>query len=296
MRRAAILFVLVFISEIAAAQSYNVSYLEGKAQVASGTSWRELSIGDVIAPDSSIRLKADAILQLKGSGVELTLCHAGTYSSAALLQTRRAITSPGVATALVSLLRQLAFPAAKNRSSVLGARGADESKSDEDGWSESSAEVFLDAGREYLKAGKRDKAIEQLQEALDAASEEEAPEIRYYLAYALSLNGDLKRAWKQTALLNPAALVSWYGDFILLKAKLLEDTSAYAEALALLGHEGGSLASDAQRAPLYYFLLGLGYGGTGEAAKAKEAFSKVSSIAAESDLGKAAKELMQRQE
>ena len=293
MRHAAILFVLVFLSGIAAAQSFSVSYLEGKAQVACGTSWKELSIGDVVAPDSSIRLKADALLQLKGSGAELTLSRAGTYSLAALLEARRTITSSTVATALASFFRQLSFPAAKNRSSALGARGADESKSDEDGWSESSAEVFLDAGKEYLKAGKYEKAIEQLEEALDAASEEEAPEIRYYLGYALSLSGDLKQAWRQTASLKPAASVSWYGDFILLRAKLLEDTSAYAEAVALLSDEGASLSQDVKRAPLYYFLLGLAYRGAGDSENAKQAFSKATSISQDSDIGTAAQQLME---
>jgi Tfp pilus assembly protein PilF len=77
---------------------------------------------------------------------------------------------------------------------------------------------------------------------------------------------------------------------ILLEAKLLEDTSAYKNAVTWLADN--DLSQDAQRAPLYYFLLGMGYRGEGDAENAKQVFSKVVSISRDSELGKAAEELM----
>ena len=143
--------------------------------------------------------------------------------------------------------------------------------------------MFLAAGKEYIKAGKYDKAIDQLKEALESATASESPEIHYYLAYASSLNGDVREAWKQAANLQPSTSDRWAADFILLKAKLLEDTSAYNEAVSWLTQN--DLAEDAQRVPLYYFLLGLGYRGANGNEKAKQVFSKVVAISAQSDFG-----------
>jgi tetratricopeptide (TPR) repeat protein len=292
MRQVIILAALLLASQLATAQGLNVAYLEGEAQVASGASWKALSLGDPVSTDASIRLLPGALIELKGTGADVTLTHPGTYALGTLLKARRTLGSPGVSSAIVSFLRQLAFPPAKNRADVLGLRGPNRSKSPENEWSESSAQVFLDAGKEYIKAGSYDRAIEQLNEALDAATDEEVPEIHYYLADASFLGGDVKGAWKQVASLKPAVAAPYYRDFLLLKAKLLEETSAYADALDLLAGEGAAFSQDAQRAPLYYFLLGLGYRGTGDSENANLAFRKVIAISAESDLGKTAGELL----
>jgi tetratricopeptide (TPR) repeat protein len=292
MRQAILLAALMLASHLASAQVLNVAYLDGEAQVASGSNWRELSLGDVVSTDASIRLLPGAVLELKSTGSMLTLTRAGTYAIGALLKARRTLGSPGVSNALVSFMRQLASPAAGKQNDVLGLRGPERSKPDEDGWSESSAQVFLDTGKDYIKAGRYDLAIEQLKKALDAATDEEAPEIHYYLADASSLGGDMKGAWKQVASLKPTIAVPYYVDFVLLKAKLLVETSAYADALDLLASEGPALSQDAQRAPLYYFLLGLGYRGKSDSENADRAFAKVVSISAESDLGKTASELL----
>jgi hypothetical protein len=46
------------------------------------------------------------------------------------------------------------------------------------------------------------------------------------------------------------------------------------------------------RAPLYYFLLGIGYRGIGDVPSEKASFSKVVAISADSDLGKSAAQLL----
>lgn len=166
---------------------------------------------------------------------------------------------PGVGSALKGSLLRLVFGNAEKQQTVIGARGANESESDNEGWTESSAEVFLQAGKEYMKIGKNEEAERQLKEALAVASAIEIPEIRYYLACAATLNGNTREAWNQLAGAQPRGEEPWTGDFMLLKARLLEEASSYAEAIALLTQDGGNLAQDAQRAPLYFFLLGLGY-------------------------------------
>ena len=280
----------LLLTQNALAENFNVSYLEGQAQIQSGSSWINLAIGDVVPSETSIRLIGPGILQLKGADLEVVLSLPGTYLVKDIAAAHRLFSSAGVGEALKTSLRHLIFGSSPQRNVQLGTRGTNESKPEDENWSESS-EVFLAAGKEFIKAAEYDEAVEQFKQALESASGQEAPEIHYYLAYALLLNGDVREAWKHAANLQPSASDQWARDFILLKAKLLEDTSAHKEAVTWLA--GNDLSQDAQRAPLYYFLLGLGYRGAGESEGAKQALLKVVAISRESDLGKAASELLQ---
>jgi tetratricopeptide (TPR) repeat protein len=297
MKRLGLLSLLLAVASLAAAQGLDAVYLEGKVETVNGSTWRVLSTGDAVPADASIRLAPDSLLQLKGPEVEIVLTRAGTYSVQALLRARRTLGAPGVGVVFEGAMRLAGFGKVRRHgtSTTMGGRAPDESESDDDDWAETNAQVFLNAGRLYIKAGKYEKAIEQLNEALASATGEEAPEIHYYLGYASALGGDLKQAWKQTAGLTPSANDAWYGDFILFKARLLEETSAYADALALLAHEGGGLAQDSKRAPLYYLLLGVAYRGAGNGAQAQRALSKVTTLAGDSDLGRAAATLLEQQ-
>ncbi|MGA2763590.1 MAG: hypothetical protein ABSG17_09520 [Spirochaetia bacterium] len=291
--RKSLVLAFFLVAQLAVAQGLTVVYMEGEADLQSGSSWVQLALGKAVPPNSSIRLTPGGLLQLKGAGVELTFSRPGSYVIRAVLAEREKISSAGAGAALLSSLRSLVFGPVTRSDANLGARGANESKPQDQGWAESTAEVFLDAGKEYVKAGKYVMAIEQLREALQSATEQEAPEIRYYLAYASSLNGDAPEAWKQISAIH-AGSEPWAGDFILLKAKLLEDSIANEDAVAWLTQDGNDLSRDSDRAPLYYFLLGLGYRGSGDGEKALQALSKVVSISATSDLGKAARELSQQ--
>ena len=172
-------------------------------------------------------------------------------------------------------------------------RGANEGKAEDSEWVTSSAQVFLDAGKQYLQSGQLKEAIEQFLLAFDAATEKESRQVQYYLAYAYSLSGDTRAALKHAAGLQSSSANEWASDFIILKAKLLVDSNAFVQEIAWLTQNGNDLSGDAQRAALYHFLLGVGYRGVGDAANAKASFSKVVAMSGESDLGKAAAQLLQ---
>ena len=159
--------------QFTAAQNLSVSYLEGAAQLSNPGIWTELAIGDAVSLGSAIRLTANAFLQVKGTGIEFTFNRPGTYVVQDVMAARRAMSSPGVGAALGQSLRNLAFGPTERQSTATGVRGANQSKQDTDEWMESSAEVFLAAGKEYIKRGKYDKAIEQFKEALESASKQE---------------------------------------------------------------------------------------------------------------------------
>ena len=62
------------------AQQLSVAYLEGRAEVRSGSNWAMLSIGDTVSTDGVLRLGDDAYMVLRGAGASLTFSQQGTYS------------------------------------------------------------------------------------------------------------------------------------------------------------------------------------------------------------------------
>ncbi|HVO39986.1 MAG TPA: hypothetical protein VMV03_13230 [Spirochaetia bacterium] len=157
------------------------------------------------------------------------------------------------------------------------------------------AEEHLAAGRDLIASGDLDKATDELTAALGTASEAESPEVRYYLACARSLSGDTHGALKLVRSLpaptGPSAGSPWADDFVIFKAKLLADANAFSDELAWLRPHGARLSRDPERAPVYWFLLALGYRGVGDVKREQQSLSKVVSLAGESDLGKAAARL-----
>ena len=276
----------------ACAQEVSVSYLDGEAQVQSGGSWAALSIGDRISTQATIQLSAGAYVELKRADLKIILSQKGTYLLRDLVATAHAMDSAGVWKTLSTTLSILLVGPARNQSRGFGARGANEGKGEDSEWVTSSAQVFLDSGKQYLRSGQHKEAIEEFLLALDAASEKESSLVHYNLAYAYSLSGDTRAALKHAAGIQPGGDDEWAADFIILKAKLLVDSNAFAQEIAWLTQNGNDLSGDAQRAALYNFLLGVGYRGIGDRSNEKANLSRVVAISGESDLGKAAAQLL----
>ena len=283
---------LLLVSAVAGAQDFTVAYLEGEAQARSGTTWQDLAIGDKVPLEASVRVRELGLAQLRGNGIDIFLNQPGTYSLTEIVAARRQMSAPRVGAALANSFSYMAKGPTQRQSMIAGSRGASQSRSEDLAWVETMAEVYLESGRTFVESGQYDKAVDQFNQALDAADDIEVPEIRYNLANAYSLNGDLPEAWKQIAGIQPGPSAGWAGDFCLLKAKLLEDANAYTDALLWLKQDTRDLSRDAQRAPVYYFLLALGYLGSGDQQNAHDAFSKVVALSRDSDVGQAAKSFL----
>jgi len=274
-------------------QEFSVSYIEGDVQARSGSSWVTLSIGDRISPQTALQLSGGACVEIKWADSKIFLSQKGTYVLRDILTSFQALTSAGVKKAISSTLSILLKGPERNQNDSLGARGANEAKVEDSGWVTSGAQVFLDTGKQYLESGQNKEAIEQFLLALDAATDAESVQVQYYLAYAYSQSGDTRVALKHAASLQPSSSDAWASDFVILKAKLLIDSNAFAQEIAWLTQKEHDLSTDAQRASLYYFLLGVGYRGVGDASNEKANLARVVAISGESDLGKAAALLLQ---
>jgi hypothetical protein len=284
---------LLALTWTASGQTLEVACLDGDAGLSRGASWVKLAIGDTVPQNATLQVGKDSYLELKSASATIILSRTGTYSVHDLLSASLALNSAGAGKALSASLARLFSSPTQNGSGVLGARGANEGKSEDSGWVESGAAVFVEAGKTFVASGQYAKAIEQSHRALDTATEEERPEVRSDPAHAYSLGGNNRETLNQVAETNVKGAEEWAFEFVLLKAKLLVDTNAFAQEIAWLTQQGNDLSGDARRAATYYFLLGVGYRGVNDTSNEKQALSKVIEVSADSDPVKAATQLLQ---
>ena len=133
----------------------------------------------------------------------------------------------------------------------------------------------LARARSLLLSGDASGARFQLEEALDGASWSDLPELRFTLASALALGGDLAEARHQLSLVAPGPSDGWAPDFALLKSALLLDNSDYTGEIACLDQWSPKLKNDPPRSSLYHFLRALGDRGMHDAAAEKRELLRV---------------------
>jgi hypothetical protein len=286
-----LLISLLATTEISA-QGIPVAFLDGDVARQAGADWVAVKIGDRVATDATVRLGTRGFLQLSATDGTITLSQPGIYHMSTILASSRRSTSGRAPGLLTRAFAALAGGGASNKNTASGARGADQSKSDDSGFFSSSAAVFLGAGKDYIASGDYVAAIDQLQQARDSATDSEAPEVQYYLAVAEASSGKVRDAFNILSSLVPTGTESWTLDFYLLKARLLLDTFAPQAAVSLLTGPGASASGDSQRAPVYYFLLTLAYQALGEAGNAQRASQRLGEIAGDSDLARMARDVV----
>jgi tetratricopeptide (TPR) repeat protein len=274
------------------AQTLTVSYVDGHVQLQTASGLSTLSIGDSVPREGTLRVADASYVELAGQGLTIVCSQPGAYSVQALLSASKSIGATGAAHAISTLFSKLVSGPLKAQNAALGARGANQSKDTQTGWVTSDSEAYLQSGKDLIRLEKYPEAIQELQEALEAASDQERPEVRYYLASAHSLRGDVRSSFQQISKVTCSGGEPWAADYVLLKARILIDTSAFQQAISLLTEQGGELPQDAQRAPLYHFLLALSYQGVGDVADERENLARVVRIAAGTNIADVAKEML----
>lgn len=282
----------LIVASAMAAPGLRVTYVDGTAYIGSDNSWKRLGIGDSVSTESTVRLDAGASLDIKGLGADLYLMQKGSYRIRDLLAARRKLTSPGIGAAISAKLKGMLKGPTSNQSAVAGVRGADESRSSDSDWVENGFQESLQKAKDEIRSERYAEAIDTLEAATDAATAEELPELRYNLAYAYSQSGDTPNASRQLFGLSPVDGAPWSLDYVLLRAKVDLDANAFDQAIQWLTTPRNDLSRDADRASLYYFLLGLGYRGLGDPADEQLVLDRLVATDGDSELGKAAARLL----
>jgi hypothetical protein len=274
------------------AQTVTVDYLEGRASQKTTADWAELSVGDTIPVDGSVKLEKHSLVQFKAGATAITLSRPGTYAIRRLLDTRASLRAAGAPQALAVAFSRIVRGSPERLDEAGGIRAEKMPVPEGLGIGVEAPTPtgmvdlpYLELGKRQIASGEYKEAIVSLLEAVHEIGPGDTREARFYLATAYSLSGDALRALGALSGFAPGGTEDWAPDFILLRAKLLEDTFAFTEATDLLLKQGGSFAADERRAPMYFFLLALAYRGNDDAARQNLCLDKVVSLAGETDLG-----------
>ncbi|HVO40224.1 MAG TPA: tetratricopeptide repeat protein [Spirochaetia bacterium] len=293
-----ILGLSVFLALVATASvsslDMSVAYLEGRVEKQAGSGWAALSLGDPVPTDGVLRLDNDSFVELRGLGLTIKVSRSGTYSIRDLIDGSRRVGLTAVGRALSDAFSALVGGPSRKQAESLGVRGNEETEDNEPVWKAGRFDDHRSAAMDSMKSGDYATAIGILRRALDEATPEERPEAKFLLGYAYAQAGNTAEALRALSGLAPAADDSWSRDFIVLKARLLIDASAYAEEVSWLSGYERSFSDGDDRSALYYFLLGLGYRGLGQAEKARSSLSKASTLAGDEGVGAAAAELLRK--
>jgi hypothetical protein len=300
MMRLAVIVLCLAIGGTSWAQQLGVQYVEGEVSARQGSGWVRLAAGDQVSADTTVRVGASACVELKAPAVSLILNRLGIYSLRDILAARTRFSGPRVGRALSAAFTQL-FTAngrgARGTATQGGGRAgnAAEKQDKDEEWDLGSADQNLRSGRRLAEAGKVDEAIASFLKVVRAPDDAEAAQLRearYMLASAYCASGNTLEAVRWMNGLEPLPEDAWLPDCVLLKARLLLDTSDYGAAVDALKPLEAMLAADPQRAAAFHFLLALGYRGLGDIPREIERLKATQAAAGPGDVAAAAAELL----
>lgn len=277
------------------AEDLTVSYVDGNAEARIAGSWAGLTAGDTVAGDATVRITGSGIIELKTGALTIVLSRPGAYSLKTILAARRAEPSKKVTSSISRSFAALTAQPRLERNAASGVRSEKIETGEFDWVTEDSAE-YLERARDNLAAGDTAAALAQLdlaqKEAQREAQAKELREIGYYRASAYAIQGRTRQALVALAGVSPGPDDSWARDYGLLEARLLLESAAPRDAVELLTADATGLAADSRRAPLYWFLLTVGWHDLGDNQRARAALDQLSALGTDDGLAASAAELL----
>jgi tetratricopeptide (TPR) repeat protein len=216
------------------AQALTISYLDGVVELKTAKGWQALSIGDKVAADASVRITQGGSLELLKGTVRITLIKDGTYDLAALSKAAGKPAAGGIGTTIAQKLSTLTTEKPK-ASAAGGVRGAAQGTSDGSiMWVDESDETRSQV-QALMDKKKYADAVKLLHQAIaDSSSDAEKEELGYLIGAAYYGAGQEAQAYRALANITPGPDAEYYARYVILKAQVLVDSSAWKEALDLL--------------------------------------------------------------
>lgn len=270
-------------------ESLRVDYLEGLLEMRADGGWQEAAIGETIPPGASLRLEDGSVAELAYGSVRFTLIGEGRFFTDNLIKTARAASSWGIRPLVTRKLEALIEGKPKGESSAMGARAAEVGDAAGFDWVD-EGETAIEEGKELLAAGRYETALAVFTEELALAVGDEADMLRYYAGYAHARMNDSRRALAELNQIEPDETAVYYGDFVLLKGRLLLEANRFPQALDLLDtylatYPGGAAAQEAA------FLSAFGSYILGDPEAALGKLERACSLDPDSEIGQAARAL-----
>ena len=284
----------------AEAQSFTADYVQGTVAVLENGSWYDVSIGDTVMAEGSIRLGKASFAELSDGAMSVKLSSPGIYKLADLVTDSVTNRAAGIGTLMARRLDALSTFAAdahgtdsRPASTAGGVRAEQAQVGPETVWAGGdSSDQMVKEGVKLLKEGNFEAAFYRFKDAYDIADPSYAPVARFYMGFTASLRNDTRDAIRDLTAYPPDSSKGYYSDQVLTLAQLYDETFAYRNALDLLATylDGSKLtASDRQTA---YLLQGLAYRGLQDISNAKVALQRSRDLISGSETSMAAERVL----
>lgn len=236
-RHIAFAIVLLAVAASAFAAPVIVTFVDGSAQVQSGSTWKKLDFDDKFDSALSVRLAAGAVLEMKAqNGSVVTIAAPGTYVVDSLFKPR---TEQGTITTIAGKLEKLAKGGPQD-STVGGVRGAEAGQPAVTMWAggteeaDAMAKSAFDAARGGDHAGAYKLYMEAAALYIDASDPTGAARSAYSASLSAMASGSGAKALAALRTASPEDAGALRGSYALALATLSARYGATADAKALL--------------------------------------------------------------
>jgi len=230
---------LFLVALTAFAVPLTASWVEGKVECGSGSSWKLVNLGDKVDSALSVRLAAGAMAEFSEGNRRISLSSPGTYSLDSLVKAGAAQTKNR--TSAMGKLGKLVDPkAAESATAIAGVRGAAQGETETMWMTEAEGGAALaEEAKSFAREGRFADAASLFGQAAEASEGEEKESYLYSKAWSLAAGGATIEAIKSLRAFSPTA-VSWQAQRGLLLARLDIDSGSAAEAKSILEQLLGS--------------------------------------------------------
>lgn len=237
MKRFVALAALSLVAAAAFAAPVVVMFVDGTAQVLSGTAWKNLDFDDKFDSAQSVKLAAGAVLEIKSqSGSIVTIAAPGTYVVDSLFKPRKEASA--IAT-VAGKLEKLAKGGPSDQT-VAGVRGSEAVAAKDTMWAggtveaDEAAKAAFEAARAGDHAGAYSLYIEAFSLYLDASDPTGAARAAYSASLSAIASGSGAKALAALRRSSPEDAGALRGSYALTLATLAARYGAVAESKELL--------------------------------------------------------------
>ncbi len=271
------------------ADSFQLLFLDGDADVRKDGGWESLFIGDELPEDSMIRLGNGAIAEFAGPRDTLLFSSQGTYR----LSSSSGPPSVSGNSAVSSIFNRIAKAGRETdpgRSQVMGVRGSEAVTATEFTWVDEDSLNFEEA-LEAFRAENYQRSLEILENDVDPVVLEDESAYWYYLAASCDFLGKPGAAIKIIRNHEPLSYSTVYPEYLFLDGRLSIESRNY-EAASEAFESYLEVAPEPVGKQLAYYLLGYSRLQQGEKEEGSAALREAVSIDADSNITELAGQLL----
>lgn len=260
-----------------------VIFIDGGVDFKTATDWKPLQIGDILSPDSQIRLANGAKLEISVNGGVVAIFHPGVYTLSTVVKQRGNSSAREIGNLISRRLAKIAG-GDNQKASQGGVRGSPQQVSLQKSASE-EYNASMEAGLAAVQIGKADIAFNHFRDALDMGIAGMQIQAAVYAAQSALVMGKAAQAMECLEGLEPQADDPFGPVFYLSRGQALLQGAELAAAQADFNHVVKTPAATADLRQEALVGLGICAQAQGDLANAKKIWKDAVALDPKSDSG-----------